>query len=154
MGKREAAMMWKTVTAGFVAAIALTLAASGSFAADPPNLVGAWKADPATYAAIRVGAESDSHPEYADATFGSADQAWVIEVKDQKGRAFHGVATSPKGMSKPFVGVISFDGERFVASFDKGGLFGEIQPDGTIDYCSQDHEDDRASVACFIMSKE
>jgi hypothetical protein len=71
-------MFLKIATAGIAAAIALPLASSGSFATDPPSLIGSWKADAATYAAIRLGAAGDSHLEYANPTFGSAAGHFAI----------------------------------------------------------------------------
>jgi hypothetical protein len=136
------------------ALLAFATAAATAVAAEPPVLTGVWKADPATLAAIRLGGANDIHPEYSDPTYAAAEEIWSIEIKEQKGRAFHGVASSPKGFSVAFVGVISFDGEHFTAAADSGGYTGEILPDGRVDICYMDHEDDRSQVSCFVMAKQ
>ena len=137
-----------------VALLASATGAATSVSAEPPVLTGVWKADPATLAAVRLGEANDIHPEYSDPTYAAAEQIWSIEIKEQKGRAFHGVASSPKGFSVPFVGVISFDGEHFTGAADSGGYTGEILPDGQIDICYVDHEDGRSQVSCFVMAKQ
>ena len=136
------------------ALLAIAAGTTASLAAEPPVLTGVWKADPATLAAIRLGAENEIHPEYSDPTYAAPEEVWSIEIKEQKGRAFHGVASSPKGFSVAFVGVISFDGERFTAAADSGGYTGEILADGRVDLCYMDHEDGRSQVSCFVMAKQ
>lgn len=136
------------------ALLAFATGPATSFAAEPPVLTGVWKADPATLAAVRLGGANDIHPQYSEPTYAAAEEIWSIEIKEQKGRAFHGVASSPKGFTVDFVGVISFDGEHFTAAADAGGYTGEILPDGRVDICYMDHEDGRAQVSCFVMAKQ
>ncbi len=129
------------------------IAASVAMAAEPPDLVGTWKATGEAHASVRLGDGNDHHPDYDDPNFGSPEHAWTIVIAEQKGRAFHGVARSPKGGEEEIVGVVSFDAEHMIMSGEEAGLFGEIMGD-KIEFCFQDHDDDRASVACFIAAKE
>jgi hypothetical protein len=117
-------------------------------------LTGVWQSDPATLSAIRLGVGNVVHPEYLEPAYAAPEDIWSVEIKEQKGRAFHGLATSPKGFSISFVGVISFDGEHFTGSSDRGILTGEILPDGRVDTCHTDHEDDRSHVSCWVMAKQ
>ena len=141
------------IISGLAALGAGLFAASVAMAADPPDLVGTWKATGEAHASVRLGDGNEHHPEYDDPSFGSPEHAWAIVIKEQKGRAFHGVAQSPKGLEEEIVGVVSFDAEHLLISGDEAGLFGEILGD-KIEFCFQDHEDDRAGVACFIAAKQ
>lgn len=129
------------------------LAGSVALAADPPDLVGTWKATGEAHASVRLGDGNQHHPEYDDPSFGSPENAWTIVIAEQNGRAFHGVAKSPKGGEEPIVGVISFDAEHLLISGNEAGVFGEIIGD-KIEFCYQDHDDDRAHVACFVAAKQ
>jgi hypothetical protein len=137
---------------GLLAFGAGLLAASAAFAADPPDLVGTWKATE-DYASIRLGVANDHHPQYATPSIAKPGEAWSIVIEGQEGRAFHGLAKSPKGGEEPIVGVVSYDAEHILISGAEAGLFGEIIGD-KIEFCYQDHEDDRASVACYLAAKE
>jgi hypothetical protein len=141
------------IISGFAALGAGLFAASVALAADPPDLVGTWKVTDESYASIRLGEANEHHPEYRDPTFGMPEQAWTIVIKEQNGRAFHGVAQSAKGLEEEIVGVVSFDAEHLIMAADEAGLYGEILGD-KIEFCFQDHEEDRASVSCFIAAKQ
>ncbi len=141
------------IISGLAALGAGLFAASVAMAADPPDLVGTWKATGEAHASVRLGDGNEHHPEYEDPSFGAPEHAWAIVIKEQKGRAFHGVAQSPKGLEEEIVGVVSFDAEHLIMAGDEAGLFGEILGD-KIEFCFQDHEDDRAGVACFIAAKQ
>ncbi|HET7714529.1 MAG TPA: hypothetical protein VFK86_02775 [Bauldia sp.] len=129
------------------------IAAQAAFAADPIDLVGTWKATGEAHASIRLGDDNAHHPEYDTPSVGAPADAWTIVIKEQQGRAFHGVAQSPKGGEEEIVGVLSFDGEHMLIAGDEAGLFGEVLGD-KIEFCYQDHEEGRASVACFIAAKQ
>jgi hypothetical protein len=134
----------------------VTVAALGSaaaFAAESPNLVGTWKSTGEAHAAVRLGPANDHHPQYDKASIGQPGDAWTLVIESQEGRAFHGHAKSPKGKDEPIVGVVSFDAEHFLAAGGEAGLFGEFLGD-KIEICYQDHEAERASVACFIAAKQ
>lgn len=130
------------------------LAASTAFAADPPDLVGTWKATGESYASVRLGDDNDHHPEYATPSYGEPGDAWSMVIKEQKGRAFSGAAVSPKGAEERIVGVISFDGDHLIIAGDEAGLFGEVLEGNKIEFCFQDHEDDRAGVSCYVAAKQ
>lgn len=127
--------------------------ASVAMAADPPDLVGTWKATGESHGAVHLGDGNDHHPEYDEPTFGSLEHAWTIVIDEQKGRAFHGVARSPQGGEEEIVGVVRFNGKQLVIAGSVAGVFGEIFDD-KIEFCFQDHDDGRASVACFVAAKE
>jgi hypothetical protein len=74
-------------------------------------------------------------------------------IKEQQGRAVHGVAQAPGGTEETIVGVVSSDGEHLIMAGVEAGVFGEVLGD-TIEFCFQDHDDDRAAVACFVAAKE
>lgn len=137
-----------------IAALGAALLASGiAFAAEPPDLVGTWKALPGTYASVRLGGDNDYHPEFSSPDFGKPDEAWSIVVETQQGRAFSGKAVSPKGKSEAIVGVVSSDGKRLTMAANVAGLFGTI--DGKqIEFCYQDQEGDRAGVACYVAERQ
>lgn len=139
-----------SLSAGLIVA---ALGSAAAFAADPPNLVGTWKSTGEAHAAVRIGAASAHNPQSDTASMGQSGDAWTFVIEGQEGRAFHGVAKSPKGKDEPIVGVISFDGEHFLAAGGEAGLFGEFLGD-KIEICYQDHLDKRASVACLIVAKE
>jgi hypothetical protein len=141
------------IISGFAALGAGLLAASLAMAADPPDLVGTWKATGESYASVRLGDDNDHHPEYAAPSYGAPGEAWSVVIKEQKGRAFSGSALSPKGGEERIVGVVSFDAEHLIIAGDEAGMFGEIIGD-KIEFCFQDHEDDRAGVACYIAAKQ
>jgi hypothetical protein len=141
------------ITSGLAAFGVGLIAASVAMAADPPDLVGTWKATGEAHASVRLGDGNEHHPEYDDPSFGAPEHAWAIVINEQKGRAFHGVAQSPKGIEEEIVGVVSFDAEHLLIAGDEAGLFGEVLGD-KIEFCYQDHEDDRAGVACFIAAKQ
>ncbi|MBZ8133891.1 hypothetical protein CLD20_11485 [Afifella sp. IM 167] len=128
-------------------------AASVAMAADPPDLVGTWKATGEATASVHLGAANEHHDAYDEPSFGSAEYAWTMVINEQKGRAFHGVAQSPKGAEEEIVGVVSFDGESLLISGDNAGLFGEVVGD-KIEFCFQDHASDRAAVACYLTAKQ
>jgi hypothetical protein len=137
----------------FAALCAGTFATSVAMAADPPNLVGTWKATGEAYASVRLGEANEHHPKYSDPNYGIPDHAWTIVFEEQKGRAFHGVSKSPKGHEEEFVGVVSFDGQRLLLAVAEGGIFAELLGD-KMEWCYQDHQENRASVSCFIVAKE
>ena len=138
---------------GLTALGAGLLAASVAMAADPPDLVGTWKATGEAHASVRLGDDNDHTPEFTSPSFGTPQDAWTIVIAEQQGRGFHGVAKSPKGGEEQIVGVVSFDGEHLIMAGDEAGLFGEVLGD-KIEFCYQDHEDDRAAVACFLAAKQ
>jgi hypothetical protein len=124
-----------------------------ALAADPPDLVGTWKAVPGTYASVRLGDNNDYHPEYKTPNFGVPDEAWSLIIESQNGRAFVGRAESPAGKGEPVVGVVSFDGTRLIMAAEEAGLFGTV--DGNqIEICFQDQEDDRSGVSCYVAQKQ
>lgn len=129
------------------------LVSGAALAADPPDLVGTWKAVPGSYASVRLGDDNDYHPEYKTPSFGGPDEAWSLIIESQKGRAFVGRAVSPAGKGEPVVGVVSFDGTRLIMAADEAGLFGTV--DGNqIEICFQDQEDDRSGVSCYVAQKQ
>ena len=131
----------------------LAIAAGPAFAADPPDLVGTWKATGEAHAAVRVGDRTEHQPKYASPTFLTPDNVWTIEIKEQNGRGFHGVARSPRGSEEQIVGVVSYDAEHLIIAGEEAGLFGEVLGD-KIEFCYQDHDDDLAAVACFLAAKQ
>jgi len=135
---------------GLVFAAAL-LAGSAAWAAEPIDLVGTW-APTGEKAAAMYGDDTDHHPEAPTPTLGST-QDWSIIIRAQEGRSFHGVARSPRGAEETIVGVISYNGDRLIMAGEEAGFFGEIIGD-QIEFCYQDHDDDRAMVACFLTAKE
>ena len=137
-----------------IAALGAGMLVSGAaLAADPPDLVGTWKAVPGTYASVRLGDDNDYHPQYKTPSFGAPEEAWSLVIETQNGRAFVGRAESPKGKGEPVVGVVSFDGTRLIMAADEAGLFGTI--DGNqIEICYQDQEDDRSGVSCYVAQKQ
>jgi len=141
---------------GFAAFSAGLLASSVAFAADPPDLVGTWKAtgEANGAAGISLGAKSDHSPAAETPTFDDDGPSWDVVIKEQKGRAFHGVAKAPEGGEVELVGVVSFDGEELLISGTNYAVFGEVVGDGKIEFCYQDHRDDRAEVDCFVAAKE
>jgi hypothetical protein len=142
------------IISGIAALGAGLMAASVAMAADPPDLVGTWKATGESHASVRLG-QGDDDDEAADTpAFGSPENAWTIVISEQKGRGFHGVAQSPQGESETFVGVIAFDGEHFLGAGDAAAVYGELLPGGKLDFCYQDHEDGLAHVACFVAAKQ
>jgi hypothetical protein len=141
------------IISGIATLGAVLFVTSTAFAADPPDLVGTWKATGEAHASVRLGDGNEHHPEYDDPSFGTPEHAWTIVINEQKGRGFHGVAKSPKGGEEEIVGVVSFDAEHLIIAGDEAGLFGEVLGD-KIEFCYQDHEDDRAAVACFIAAKQ
>jgi hypothetical protein len=141
------------ITSGLAALGAGFLAASVAIAADPPDLVGTWKATGESHDSIRLGASNQS-PLAEEPTFQAEEHVWSIVITEQKGRAFHGVAKAPDGGEVELVGVASFDGEELLISGGTFGVFGEFVGDGKIEFCYQDHRDDRAEVDCFVAAKE
>jgi hypothetical protein len=139
---------------GLVALGAGLFAASVAMAADPPDLVGTWKATGEGHASIRLGEANDYNAATETPIFGSPENAWTIVIKEQKGRAFHGVAQSPKSGEEAIVGVVSFDGDHLLIAADEAGMFGEVLDANKIEFCFQDHEDHRAGVACVVAAKQ
>jgi hypothetical protein len=139
-------------TTGLAVFGASMLAAAAALAADPPDLVGTWKST-GDHAAIVMGESTEHVPEFKTPTFRSPADAWTIVIKEQQGRAFHGVAQAPGGTEETIVGVVSADGEHLIMAGEEAGVFGEVLGD-TIEFCFQDHDDDRAAVACFVAAKE
>lgn len=133
-------------------AAAVALLATAVSAAEPMNLVGTWKST-GDHAAVIYGDDNDHTPEATTPMFREPSNAWTIVIKEQKGRAFHGVSVSPRGDEETIVGVINSKGDRMLMAGDEAGLTGEILGE-TIEFCYQDHEDDRAAVACFVAAKE
>ena len=121
-------------------------------AADVPDLVGAWKATENSFVAVRFGAENDHHPQFPDPVFASPEHVWSIVIDEQRGRAFHGKSVSPEGREEPLVGVVTSDGQRLIMAAEEAGLFGQVIDD-KIEFCFQDHDPDRAGVACYIAVK-
>ncbi len=136
-----------------LAATAAAFSCGLALAADVPNIVGTWKATGEDYASVRLGAADDHNPQYATPTMGQPGDAWTIVIDTQQGRAFSGVAKPPKGDDEPIVGVISADGEHMLIAGNEAGMFGEFLGD-KVEFCYQDQEPDRASVACFTAAKQ
>lgn len=130
------------------------LAASVAMAADPPDLVGTWTSTGEANASVSLGAAGEYSVATEEPSFDAAENAWSIVIAEQKGRAFHGVAKAPGGGEVELVGVVSFDGEELLISGPMYGVFGEFVGDGKIEFCYQDHRDDRAEVNCFVAAKE
>lgn len=138
-----------TALAGVATAALLGTAA---IAAEPMDLVGTWKST-GDHAAVIFGDDNDYNPEAKTPTFRTPDSAWTIVIKEQQGRAFHGMSQSPAGGEETIVGVLSADGEHLLIAGDEAGLTGEVLGDN-IEFCYQDHEDDRAAVACFVAARQ
>jgi hypothetical protein len=137
----------------FVVPFFLMSALVGSAAnADVPDLVGTWRATEGSFAAVRVGAENDHHPKYPDPIFASPEHVWSIVIDEQRNRAFHGKSVSPEGREEPLVGVVTADGTHLIIAAEEAGLFGQVIDD-KIEFCFQDHDSDRAGVACYIAEK-
>ena len=132
---------------------AAALAVPMASAAELPDLVGTWKLTGEMQTSVRLGAESAHHPRYETPSIGVPADAWSVVIDEQKGRAFHGYALSPKGKQEPIVGVVSHNSEQLLISGMEAGLHGEIVGD-EIEFCFMDHEPDRASVACWMGAKE
>ena len=98
------------------------------FAADPPNIVGTWKAS--------SGAYSTTGTDSKKAAPVLSQQSWHSELKimEQKGRVFNGVSKRPDGSDLLFAGTFAANGKNFTVSADKGIWAGTYEA-GKLEYC-------------------
>ena len=106
--------------------------------AETPNLVGTWKGT-----SERVNAKG----EYSE-------REKTIEIVDQNGRRFHGVAKDARAAEK-FIGVIRSDDTTFywVDAEDVGQVQGRILDADRIETCYLE-SGKHAIAACSILSRE
>lgn len=133
-----------------IAVAALMTAATASFAAEAPNMVGTWK--PAVdHASARVGT-SPGYVEPQDKPKLNTPEAWTLKIEAQDGRAFHGQAIGTNGKAQSLVGVFLSDGKRFHVSTETGAAVGEMTGD-SFEYCWTDALPTVVAVYCGVYSK-
>lgn len=121
-----------------VAALAVAVPASAQQA---PSLVGTWKG-PSDGVGMEMG--------YVNADYG-------LVVEEQRGRSFKAKVVYPvRGgtKSEPVFGTLTPDLKTLYLSGDDGIHIGTIQPDGVIDLCYLEADDDDALALCARLTKQ
>jgi hypothetical protein len=124
---------------------------AAAFAAEAPNVVGAWI--PVEHSSVRIGPR-EGLPTYSTASSThDLHFAWKLVITAQDGPAFAGYNTGPSGKPKDLVGVFRTDGVRFVMSTEGGAATGEVMGN-KLEFCFTDAIPVYVAAGCTIYQRQ